>query len=132
MANTQGRYGDIAGAGEPGAPFATRGNGCHQLGAKAQGTCTLHLDRSARRRQLGFDHTGQPILVNQALMPPETSPYAFDPLRRNQKFDLPFTEAELEKVIRRMDVDGQINPGRLEFLAPQTSYGRAGEPRFER
>lgn len=128
--NVPGRYGDIPGAGEPGAPFAMRPlndstNLLPKLKAPAPYTSTDLLGLG----QMGFDHDGQPVFVNQALSlsqffaRPEGSPYAFDPLKRNQKFDLPFTEAEIEKILRKFDVDGSINPGRVEVLANQSSFG---------
>jgi hypothetical protein len=133
--NIPGRYGDVPGAGEPSAPFAFRGptdaaNLIPKLKAPAPYTSTDLLGLG----QIGFDHDGQPVFVNQTLSlfayphpfsfaRPELSPYAFDPLRRNQKFDLPFTEAELEKMYRKYDVDGSINPGRVEFLASNSAFG---------
>jgi hypothetical protein len=122
--NLVGRYGDVPGFAEPGAPLAVRAqtdatNLIPKIKSPAPYTSTDLLGWA----QIGFDHDGAPVFVNEAMMAPEGSPYAFDPLRRNQKHDVPFTEAELEKIYRRFDIDGPINPGRLETLAPATSYG---------
>lgn len=125
-----GRYGDAPITAVPGAPFATRSandatNLIPKLKAPAPYTTTDLLGLG----QLGFDHDGQPVHVFQTLAlsslfaRPEGSPYAFDPLRRNQKFDLPFTEAEIERMLRKVDVDGSINPNRLQVLASTTAFG---------